>query len=70
MQASILLLFILTGSTFFIIFGGFNDIFFNPNLTAVQIAAALSDSVATLINAGARHFLLLNYYDASEIPYD
>jgi phospholipase/lecithinase/hemolysin len=58
------------GSTFFIVFGGFNDVFFNPNLTAVQIAAALSGSVTRLINAGARHFLLLNYYDASEIPYD
>jgi phospholipase/lecithinase/hemolysin len=58
------------GSTFFIVFGAFNDIFFNPNLTAVQIAAALSGSVTTLINAGARHLLLLNYYDASEIPYD
>jgi phospholipase/lecithinase/hemolysin len=57
-------------SSIFVVFGGFNDIFFNPNLTAVQIAAALSGSVTMLINAGARHFLLLNYYDASEIPYD
>jgi phospholipase/lecithinase/hemolysin len=56
-------------STFFIVFGGFNDIFFSPNLTAVQIATALSGSVTALINAGACHLLLLNYYDASEIPY-
>lgn len=57
-------------SSLFIVFGGFNDIFFNSNLTAVQIAAALSRSLTTLVNVGARHFLLLNYYDASAIPYD
>jgi phospholipase/lecithinase/hemolysin len=54
----------------FVVFGGFNDIFFNPNLTAAQIAAALNGSITTLKNAGARHFLTMNYYDASLIPYD
>jgi phospholipase/lecithinase/hemolysin len=57
-------------NSLFVLFGGFNDIFFNPNLTAAQIAASLSGSVTLLIDAGCRHFLLLNYYDASEIPYD
>lgn len=53
-----------------VVFGGFNDIFFNPNLTAAEIAGALNGSITALINAGARHLLTLNYYDASLIPYD
>lgn len=57
-------------TSLFAVFGGFNDIFFNPNLTSAQIAAALSTSVTKLVDAGARHFLLLNYYDAAQIPYN
>jgi phospholipase/lecithinase/hemolysin len=57
-------------TSLFIVFGGFNDIFFNPNLTAAQIATALEGSVTSLVDVGGRHFLLMNYYDASEIPYD
>ncbi len=57
-------------NTLFVVFGGLNDILFNTNLTAAQIAGALSGDITTLINAGARHFLTLNYYDSSLIPYD
>ncbi|KAF2420948.1 SGNH hydrolase [Tothia fuscella] len=57
-------------SSLFVLFGGFNDIFFNPNLTSAQIVRALWASATTLIDSGARHFLFLNYYDAAQIPYD
>jgi phospholipase/lecithinase/hemolysin len=57
-------------TSLFALFGGFNDIFFNPNLTSAQITASLHTSVTKLIVAGAKHFLLLNYYDATQIPYD
>lgn len=57
-------------TSLFVLFGGFNDVFFNPNLTSAQIVAALGASVVTLANAGAQHFLLLNYFDATQVPYD
>lgn len=57
-------------SSLFVVFGGLNDILFNTNLTTAQIVGALSGSIINLVDAGARHFLMLNYYDASEIPFD
>ncbi|KAF2671189.1 GDSL-like Lipase/Acylhydrolase [Microthyrium microscopicum] len=57
-------------TTLFALLGGFNDIFFNTNLTSAQIAASLSGSLTKLVNAGAQHILLLHYYDATQIPYD
>lgn len=57
-------------STLFAIFGGANDILFNPNVTAVQPAGVISGLITKLRNQGAQNFLLLNYPDLSMIPYD
>jgi phospholipase/lecithinase/hemolysin len=56
-------------STLFTVLAGGNDIFFNPNITGLQSAAAIFNIVAELQGAGAKHFLLPNYPDLSQIPY-
>ncbi|KAI9728346.1 MAG: hypothetical protein M1828_003746 [Chrysothrix sp. TS-e1954] len=57
-------------SSLVVILAGANDIFFDPNITAAQTVAAIMPSIELLQSHGAQRFLLLNYPDLSQIPYD
>lgn len=56
-------------SALFVVSGGANDVFFNPNLSALTSASILSSSVTQLQTAGANNFLFFNYYDIGLIPF-
>ncbi|KAL9058716.1 MAG: hypothetical protein Q9162_001584 [Coniocarpon cinnabarinum] len=57
-------------SSLFAFLGGANDVIFDPNITAIQSVGAISMLVTRLRNAGAQNFLLLNYPDLSNLPYN
>lgn len=57
-------------STLFVVSGGLNDLFFQPNLSAYQSKDVLAQQVKKLQSAGAQDFVFFNYYDASTIPFD
>jgi len=56
-------------TTLFVILTGGNDVFFNPDISGIRSAAAVSSAVTQLQHAGARHFLLPSYPDLMLIPY-
>ncbi|RDA85717.1 hypothetical protein CP532_0716 [Ophiocordyceps camponoti-leonardi (nom. inval.)] len=52
-----------------VLFGGANDVYFNNNANPAASAAAIGRLVIQLRDAGATHFLLLEYPDLSIVPY-
>ncbi|KAI9708045.1 MAG: hypothetical protein M1820_004249 [Bogoriella megaspora] len=57
-------------SALVVVLGGLNDVFFNATIQASQSVQQMFSGINKLRANGASSFLMLNYYNASRIPYD